>query len=180
LISEEARYRSLMMAALAGDQVAYRTLLSELRRHLQGYYLRRLGPDRAEGVVQEVLIGIHTRRGTYDPSRPFTAWVYGIARYKLVDEYRRARRRVTVPLDEAEELFTADEAAAATAQRDVERLLAKLPEAKRRLLRLVKLDGEPVAEVARQTSMSAAAVKVAVHRALKSLSDNLQDDDANR
>jgi RNA polymerase sigma-70 factor, ECF subfamily len=177
LISEEARFRLLMMAALGGDQAAYRALLRELTPHLRGYYLRRLGPDTTEDAVQEVLIGIHTRRQTYDPSQPFTAWVYGIARYKLIDEYRRAKRRVTVPLDEVEELFAADETAAATAQRDVEKLLSKLPEAKRRLLTSVKLDGQSVADVARRTSMSKGAVKVAVHRALKSLSDELGDDE---
>ncbi len=179
MISEEARFRSLMMAALRGDQAAYRVLLRELTPHLRGYYSRRLGPESAEDAVQEVLIGIHTRRKTYDQSQPFTAWVYGIARYKLIDEYRRAKRRYTVPLDEVEELFAADETAAAIARRDVEKLLSKLPEAKRRLLTSVKLDGEAVAEVARQSSMSEGAVKVAVHRALKFLSDGLRDDNAN-
>ena len=77
-------------------------------------------PAAAEDAVQETLIAIHTRRATYDPDLPFTAWVYGIARYKLVDEYRRHKRPATVPLDEAGELFGHDEAEAAIARRDVE------------------------------------------------------------
>ena len=63
--------------------------------------------------MQETLIAIHARRATYDPALPFTAWVYGIARYKLIDEYRREKRRATVPLDEAGDLFAHDEAEAA-------------------------------------------------------------------
>lgn len=169
----------MMLAALAGDSSAYRTLLGELTRHLRGYCARRLSPDAAEDVVQEVLIGIHTRRGTYDPSQPFTAWVYGIARYKLIDEFRRSKRRATVPLDDSIVLFAADEISAATAKRDVEKLLEKLPESKRRLLRAVKLEGQSVADVAQAVSMSESALKVTVHRALKSLGDDLRDGDAN-
>ena len=135
MIAQEAQYRAWMLAALAGDAAAYRMLLAGLTRHLRGYYARRLDPAAAEDAVQETLIAIHSRRATYDPSQPLTAWVYGIARYKLIDEYRRAKRRAAVPLDEAGELFAADEEAAATARRDVEKLLARLPEAKRKLMR---------------------------------------------
>src|SRR5271163_1621294 len=118
-------------------------LLGGLARHLRSYYARRVDPAAAEDAVQETLIAIHSRRATYDPSQPLTAWVYGIARYKLIDEYRRSKRRATVPLDEAGALFAADEAEAAGARRDVEKLLAKLPAAKRKLVREVKLDGRP-------------------------------------
>ena len=55
------------------------------------YFARRLDSGAAEDAVQETLIAIHARRATYDPALPFTAWVYGIARYKLIDEYRRAQ-----------------------------------------------------------------------------------------
>jgi RNA polymerase sigma-70 factor (ECF subfamily) len=174
VIPQEAQYRDWMLAALAGDAAAYRTLLSGLTRHLRGYYARRLGPAAAEDVVQETLIAIHTRRATYDPDRPFTAWVYGIARYKLVDEYRRGKRAA------AGELFTEDEAQAAIARRDVEKLLAKLPAAKRALVREIKLEGHSIADTAAKTGMSEAAVKVTVHRALKSLGEELGDSHADR
>src|SRR6202012_769926 len=116
-----------MLAALMGDAGAYRMLLSGLTRHLRAYYARRLDSGAAEDAVQETLIAIHARRATYDPALPFTAWVYGIARYKLIDEYRRTKRRATVPLEEAGELFARDEAEAASARRDVEKLLLALP-----------------------------------------------------
>src|SRR6202012_839835 len=137
-----------MLAALMGDAGAYRMLLQGLTRHLRSYYARRLDPAAAEDAVQETLIAIHARRATYDPALPFTAWVHGIARYKLIDQYRRDKRRAAVPLDEAPDLFAHDEAEPAAAKRDVEKLLAKLPEAKRRLVRAMKLDGASVAEMA--------------------------------
>src|ERR1700760_1997468 len=120
-----------MLAALAGDAAAYRMLLAGLTRHLRGYYARRLDPAAAEDAVQETLIAIHSRRMTYDPAQPFTAWVYAIARYKLIDEFRRVKRRAQVPLDDAPELFARDDVEAASARRDVTKLLDRLPEAKR-------------------------------------------------
>ena len=173
MIAQEAQYRDWMLAALMGDAGAYRMLLSGLTRHLRSYYARRLDAGAAEDAVQETLIAIHTRRATYDPALPFTAWVYGIARYKLIDEYRRNKRRATVPLDEAGELFGHDDAQEAIAKRDVSKLLAKLPPAKRELVKDIKLDGVSVAEVAARTGMSESAVKVTVHRAIKSLGEDV-------
>jgi len=175
LIAQEAQYRDWMLAALMGDAGAYRMLLSGLTRHLRSYYARRLDAGAAEDAVQETLIAIHTRRATYDPALPFTAWVYGIARYKLIDEYRRNKRRATVPLDEAGELFGHDDAQEAIAKRDVSKLLAKLPPAKRELVKDIKLDGVSVAEVAARTGMSESAVKVTVHRAIKSLGEDVKE-----
>ncbi len=173
MIAQEAQYRDWMLAALGGDAGAYRMLLSGLTRHLRSYFARRMNASAAEDAVQETLIAIHARRATYDPALPFTAWVYGIARYKLIDEYRRLKRRATVPLDEAGELFGHDDAAEAIAKRDVSKLLAKLPPTKRQLVADIKLDGVSVADAAARTGMSESAVKVTVHRAIKSLGEDL-------
>ena len=156
MIAQEAQYRDWMVAALAGDATNYRMLLTALTRHLRSYFSRRLSDSGGvEDAVQETLIAIHTRRATYDPSLPFTAWVYGIARYKLIDEYRRAKRRATVSLDEAADLFCHDETEAAAARRDVSKLLAKLPASKRRLVEQIKLEGTSVAETASNCPMAA-------------------------
>ena len=177
MIEAEQQYRDWMLAGLAGDAAAYRKLLDGLARHLRAYFARRVGPSAAEDLVQETLIAMHSRRATYEPSQPLTAWVYGIARYKLIDEYRRTKRHATVPLDEAPELFAHDEVESAGARRDVEKLLAKLPDGKRALVRAIKLDGQSVADVAATSGLSESAVKVTVHRAIKSLGDGLQIED---
>lgn len=176
VIAQEAQYRDWMLAALAGDGAAYRMLLAALTRHLRAYFTRRLDNGAAEDAVQETLIAMHARRATYDPSLPFTAWVHGIARYKLLDEYRRVKRRATVPLDEAAMLFGQDESEAASARRDVGKLLAKLSPAKRALVRDIKLDGVSVADAAARTGLSESAVKVTVHRAIKSLGNDLGEE----
>jgi RNA polymerase sigma-70 factor (ECF subfamily) len=57
----------------------------------------------------------------------------------------------------------------AIARRDVERLLARLPQRTRALMKGVKFDGLSTAEAAAHTRMSESAVKVTVHRAMKHL-----------
>ena len=167
----EPRLKALMLVALGGDATSYRTLLAELTPHLRAFFKRRLGSAAdAEDLVQETLIAIHTKRATYDPALPFTAWLHAIARYKLIDHFRRSKIRRTLPLEDAESLFAEEEAESAGAKRDVERLLARLPESKRELVRQVKLEGLSTAEAAARTGLSESNVKVGVHRALKALS----------
>ncbi|MDR3526636.1 MAG: sigma-70 family RNA polymerase sigma factor [Rhizomicrobium sp.] len=166
----ENELKALMVAALAGDGAAYHRLLKALTPHLRAYFARRLHVGaEAEDLVQETLIAIHTKRASYDCSQPFTAWLHAIARYKLIDHFRKSGSRKTVALEEADAVTAESDSEAAEAARDVEQLLATLPEAKRALLRQVKLDGLSTAEAAAATGMSESAVKVGVHRSLQAL-----------
>ena len=170
--TSEAELKVLMVAALEGDGRAYRALLGDLRTRLDGYFGRRLqrGSSAAEDLVQDTLIAVHTRRETYDRAQPFLPWAYAIARYKLIDHYRREGRRVSVPIDDAmAELSVADGSAAVNARRDVEKALSFLPEKTRELVRSLKIHELSVAETAAKTGMSEGAVKVAMHRGLKAM-----------
>lgn len=167
--SSDAELRALMAASLGGDSGAYRALLGDLRLRLQGFFLRRVArTGDAEDLVQETLIAIHGRRATYDADQPFLPWAYAIARYKLIDYYRRHGRRVSVPIEDHEgELSVPDESAAIHARADVERALAILPPKVRAILEDHKLRELSVAETAVRAGMTETAVKVAVHRGIK-------------
>jgi RNA polymerase sigma factor (sigma-70 family) len=186
VIEAEPALRALMLEALKGDARAYSTLMGELSRHLRAYYLRRLGEarDDAEDLVQETLIAMHRRRDSYDPSQPLTAWVYAIARYRLIDHFRRRKVRAAVPLEDAGALFAEDQIEPAMARRDVSRLLDTLPAARAALIRATKIEGMTNAEAGRMAGVSEAAVKVNVHRALKTLAkkagDSGEDEEAAR
>jgi RNA polymerase sigma-70 factor (ECF subfamily) len=160
-----------MLGALAGDRSAYARLLTELGAHLRRYFERRLGDAaEAEDLVQETLLAVHAKRATYEPARPFTAWAYAIARYKLIDHFRRRGARPTSPLDDSiHELFAPDDHEAAMASADLERLLATLPEGQRQAIRDTKLQGLSSAEAAARAGIAEGAVKVRVHRGLKAL-----------
>lgn len=171
--------KSLMLAALDGDAAAYRRLLTGLRVRLRSYFRRRMERDEgdAEDLVQDTLIAIHSRRATFDREQPLSAWVFAIARYKLIDHYRRKGHRRHVPIEDHEDLSVDDESAAVDARRDIERGLAALPDRARDLVRSVKLNEEPIADVAARTGLSEAAVKVAVHRGFRLLAAKLTGSD---
>lgn len=169
----EFRLKQLMLLGLDGDAAAYRALLSSLAQRLRAYYSHRLGHHAAdaEDLVQETLIAMHERRISYDRTQPLTAWVYAIARHKLVDHFRRARVRITVPLLD-EDLFPSEDDAVGqvAAQHDLERLLATLPEATQEAIRLTRIEGLSIDETAKRTGKSSTATKVSIHRGLRRLS----------
>jgi RNA polymerase sigma factor (sigma-70 family) len=177
LIAAEAQLKALMLASLDGDAAAYRALLKALGTHLRAYYARRLGGADAEDLVQETLLAMHARRATYDVTQPLTAWVYAIARYKLIDYFRRAKLRQTVPIENAEHALAANGTDSAIIQRDVEQALAALPERTRNLIRRTKIEGLTAAEAGAATGMTETAVKVSVHRAMKSLNEKFAERD---
>lgn len=178
--STEARLRGQFLAAQAGDAASYRQFLDALGRHLRAFLRRRMAawPDDVEDLVQETLLAIHHSRHTYRQEQPLTAWVYTIARYKLVD-FLRARSRheaLNDPLDEESAIFAAADGEAAEARRDLEQILQTLPERQRVALVMVKLAGASVAETAQATGLSEASVKVGVHRTLKALAARFRSD----
>ena len=170
---KEDRLRSLLLSGLAGDAARYHTFLKELSGHLRAFLRGRLGklPDDVEDLVQETLLAVHNQRHTYDAGQPLTAWVHAIARYKLVDLLRRRSTRdaLTDPLDDEATFFAQSDVEAASAKRDVSKLLNQLPERQRLPIVCMKLEGRSVAETAKLTGMSESAVKVGVHRGLKAL-----------
>ncbi len=167
--------RALMMAAQGGSNTAYAAFLHRSSAHVRAYLRRRLSayPDDVEDLVQETLLALHNQRHTYRPAQRLTPWLYAIARYKLVDSLRAhsPRRAIEVSLedDAADSAFFAPDSAAAESRRDLLKLLDTLPERMRRPILLVKLEGQSVAEAARALGMSESAVKVGIHRGLKTL-----------
>lgn len=181
MVEAEAKLKALMLAGLGGDESAHRQLLAEISKHLRAYFRSRLHafPEDAEDLVQETLIAIHTKRHTYDPSYPVTAWIYAIARYRLIDLYRRRKRRgVQVPIDDVDGLFAAADDAAADAKRDVAHLLTHLPEKQRAAIKLVKLEGLSIHDAAQNLGLSESDVKISIHRGLKKLSLLISEDAA--
>lgn len=167
----EQQLRTLMLSGLDGDSQAQRRLLVLLAELLRAFFSRRLGPDHqdVEDLVQECLIAMHTRRETFDRAGPFTPWAFAIARYKLIDHYRRRRVRAWAPIEDAEDLVAVDRADDTIAARDVARLLDGLPSNQARAIRATRLEGASTQEAALQIGLSPTLVKVSVHRGLKAL-----------
>ena len=160
-----------MIAGMAGDADAYRSLLLLSANRLRAYFRYRLSGRDAdvEDLVQETLLAIHNKRASYSPSLPYSAWLHAIARYRLIDFFRREGRRPTVPLDDVQELAVDDESDALLAGIDIERLMGALPPKQAAAIRLTRIDGLSVREASERTGQSEPSVKVNVHRGLRKL-----------
>jgi RNA polymerase sigma-70 factor (ECF subfamily) len=174
----EQRWAEAMRAERRGDAVAYERMLKEvataLRRSLASRLVRvGLGAHEAEDLVQEILIGLHRKRHTWDRARPFLPWLHTITRYKLIDfmRHRRGdtRRRVDLALEDWIEIVEspADEADCSTWE--VDRHLAVLPVSQRKIVRAIAVEGASVRSVAQGLATSEGAVRVTLHRAIRRL-----------
>lgn len=171
--AREAQLQALLLRGLAGDARAYREFLAALALHVRGFLRRRLQqrPAEIEDLLQEVLLAVHNARHTYQPQQPLTAWVQAIARYKLADYLRRYPHHDALHevLEDDSDLFATSDEAPAQANRDLGKLLGRLPARQRLPIVHVKLEGLSVEETARITGLSCSAVKVGIHRGLKAL-----------
>ena len=165
----EAELKALMIGSLDGNSIAHGLLLRALVPLLSAFYRRRLAPaEDVDDLVQDTLIAVHTRRQTFDRNRPFTAWLYAIARYRMIDHYRR--RRQTVVIEDVESiLMTEGFEDALNARMDIDRLLSTLSPKQARAIRDTHVEGKSVAEAAANAGIGESDVKVSVHRGLKAL-----------
>lgn len=171
----EDRLAPLWQSARGGNEAAYRAALDLMAARLRSYFRQRMGglPDDVEDMVQETLMAIHLKRATHDPALPVSNWMHAIARYRMTDLYRRRGRRPEVSLPDDDDLGVAPEdatsVAAATARRDVARLLATLPQGQREAIELVKVEGLSTEEAATRMGITVTSLKVRVHRGLQRL-----------
>ena len=165
----------IWMLAQAGDEKAYAQALRLIAQRLRVYFRRRMNntPEDAEDMVQETLMAVHTRRHTYDAAFPVSAWIMAIAKYKLIDFWRRQSRKEKLndAFDDTDlsqqSPISADSQASNLA--DIHKLLSQLPDKQRQAIELIKLLGLSVSEAAQQTGLSESALKVQVHRGIKQL-----------
>ncbi|GAB4259807.1 MAG: sigma-70 family RNA polymerase sigma factor [Pararhodobacter sp.] len=161
-----------MRAANRGDQRAYARLLVSITPVVRGIVRARggaLGVDQCEDVVQEVLLAIHTKRQTWREDAPLRPWLYAVTRHKVIDAFRARGKRIDLPLDEMADVLPAPEGADPFEARDMARVIDQLDPRAAAIVRAIGIDGESTAETGARLGMSEGAVRVALHRALKSL-----------
>jgi RNA polymerase sigma factor (sigma-70 family) len=169
-----------MRAGIAGDTAAYRKFLQAATPHLRSIAIRRcaqMGAQRAdaEDVLQDVLLAIHLKRGTWDPSRPIGPWLAAIVRNKVIDSFRRRGRHIDVPIDDVIDTLRAEETLPDADSQGIERMVAQLKPGQRDVVMAISIEGASVRQAAERLNLSEGAVRVALHRALKSLAALYRD-----
>jgi RNA polymerase sigma factor (sigma-70 family) len=172
--AREEQWAEWMRSAIKGDTQDYNRFLTAVTPYLRAMARRRcdqLGAptSEAEDVVQEVLLAVHLKRGTWDPARPIGPWLSIIVRNKMIDSLRRRGRRVNVPIEDVIDTLEAEQPSDGLDRLDVEQLLQRLKDPQREIVRSISLQGTSIRETAERLKMTEGAVRVALHRALKSL-----------
>ena len=141
-------------------------------------YMSLNNPHDTEDVLQEVAADASRNFDKYDPSRPFVAWLIGIARQRLVDHYRKqGRQRAKLSPDT---LALLDRAYAETAEAIDDRLIAlrkcmeKLPEHHKLLINRRYGFDDALADIAKSVGSNAKAVNAMLTRVRKLLADCIQ------
>jgi RNA polymerase sigma-70 factor (ECF subfamily) len=148
-------------------------LLRELRPLVCRWALVWTGsPDLAEDVAQRVLLRVHGSLGAYAPTGDLTTWVYRITRNALVDGGRSEERERSLR-DRMKFERLADSVSGVAGRVEARNLLGRMMETlsprQRVVLDLVELQGFEAGEVAEMLELSAATVRVHLHRAKEAL-----------
>ena len=179
---------AMVRDARAGDSSALGQLYDTYRDRVARFATGRLGDaEKAEDVTSETFEAVCRNLGSYRAGTDFEAWLFTIAHRRVADHFRRRFRRREVELDEVVHpadqggrhalpgpLAPAvggpeDEALAAERRAEVAGAFRRLRADQQEVLALRVLGGLSAAQVGEVLGKSEGAVRVAQHRALRSL-----------
>jgi RNA polymerase sigma factor (sigma-70 family) len=178
----------LVSAVRRGEDTAFEELFSRYRGRIRSYVSAILADrDRAEDITQEVFIS--ALRRLRDTERPiaFKPWLYQIAKNACIDELRRTRRILEVPLelqrDQAggeADLLSRDpgpDVAVESKQQleDLRGALRGVSELHLRVLVLRELEGLSYREIGERLGMSRPVVESTLFRARRRLAEEYEE-----
>ena len=182
---------AMVRDARAGDSSALGQLYDTYRDRVARFATGRLGDaEKAEDVTSETFEAVCRNLGSYRAGTDFEAWLFTIAHRRVADHFRRRFRRREVELDEVVHpayqggrhalpgplpaVDGPEEAVLAAEQRtEVAGAFRRLRADQQEVLALRVLGGLSAAQVGEVLGKSEGAVRVAQHRALRSLRETM-------
>jgi len=181
---------ALMVAYAAGDADSFDRLYERHRGGLYRFLLRQCGAAAvAEELFQDVWMSVVRTKRTYVANARFATFLYRIAHNRLIDHFRRAGHRPTVPViqddengDDPVEALMADPReqpeALLHSKARIERLfalLAALPEEQREAFVMREEGGLSVEEIAVATGVNTETAKSRLRYAIAKLRRGLEE-----
>jgi RNA polymerase sigma factor (sigma-70 family) len=171
------------VARIARDPDAFEAFYREHVDAVERFVARRVRDAHlVADLTTDVFLAAIDSAQRYRPRRAEPiAWLYGVARNVVAAEFRRTERerRATTRVA-GRSLVDDDDLARLEARIDAESrarglydAMARLPDGERAVLELVAVDGLAVGEAARALGIRAVAARVMLHRARRSLREQL-------
>lgn len=157
----------LVRAVLDGDRDGFARLYDLYAPLVHGILLARVPRAEVDDLVQDIFLHAYKKLHTLRDGSAFGPWIAMIARNRAVDFYRRSRETVELN-DELRGSDTHESRAA-----EILELIRTLPEAYRETLVLRLVEGMTGPEIAARTGLTAASVRVNLHRGMKLLREKL-------
>ncbi|NLI99343.1 sigma-70 family RNA polymerase sigma factor [bacterium] len=171
----------LVERALLEDKIAQRELVIRYQGPIYAYIYRWMrNRADAEDLTQDVFIKVFRALGTYSRQSSFRAWIYRIARNRVIDFLRRKKpQSVDIEVDELEDIedgCTPSEIYESTSQSQKLRdAVDSLPPLYREVLLLRHRDELSYEEIVETTGLVLGTVKARLHRARNILKQRLDE-----
>ncbi|WP_228551130.1 RNA polymerase sigma factor [Sporosarcina cascadiensis] len=164
---------------LAGNKQAYAHIIDKYKNPLYAVILRMTrNPQDAQDFVQDAFLKVYYQLDKYKETGSFSSWLYRVAVNHCMDEFRKKRHQA-VPSEFAEEqavdrnhpevVFLKKEK-----QRQLERLLATLPEDERLIILLRYANELSYEEISEVTDTPLSTVRNKLHRAKKKMRETVK------
>ena len=157
----------LVKAVLEGDRDGFSKLYDLYAPLVHGILLARVPRAEVDDLVQDIFLHAFKKLHTLRDGAAFGPWIAMITRNRAVDFHRRSRDTVEL----TDDLRGSDKQEAGAAE--ILELIRSLPEAYRETLVLRLLEGMTGPEIAARTGLTAASVRVNLHRGMKLLRNKL-------
>jgi RNA polymerase sigma-70 factor (ECF subfamily) len=171
--TETSQDELLAVAAREGDRGAYTRLVDKYRDLVIAFAFSRLHDrEEAEDVAQDCFVRAYANLSSYNPNRPWVAWLMTIARNACHDRLRRKRVRNHIELNENLESGTPGPERSVLEDMDKERLISDvmtLPDAQRMPLLMHYAGGCTYHEIATALDIPYSTVVGRLAGALRSL-----------
>jgi RNA polymerase sigma-70 factor (ECF subfamily) len=157
----------LVRAVLEGDRDGFGQLYGLYAPFVHGILLARVPRAEVDDLVQDIFLHAFKKLHTLRDGSAFGPWIAMIARNRAVDFHRRSRETVEIN-DDLRGSDSQDSRAT-----EILGLIRDLPEAYRETLVLRLVEGMTGPEIATRTGLTAASVRVNLHRGMKLLRKRL-------
>jgi RNA polymerase sigma-70 factor (ECF subfamily) len=153
----------LVRAVLDGDRDSFGRLYDLYAPMVHGILLARIPRSEVDDLVQDIFLHAFRKLHTLRDWAAFGPWIAMITRNRAMDFYRRSKETVEV----TEDLRSTDPGTSRA--NEILELIRALPEAYRETLILRLVEGMTGPEIAARTGLTAASVRVNLHRGMKQL-----------